>query len=156
MSNRDQVKNHSPANILHAWLLVSSLAADPEAPVDSLWRAYVNYKPDGVDIVVVTDSGGRLDGRSMRTGRTYKHPAVQVLTQGAANHEQEAWDVIERIETALDKLKRKTVTLQEDFQYRINSATKLSVPTALGRSPETDRPMFSLNVLLDITPCKNK
>lgn len=142
------VSNHSAANILHKWLLLEGLVGNIETSEN--WPGFVNFMPDAPDnLVVLTDTGGTLDGRGHRSKKTYKHPAVQVRVRGGVAFEQEAFNLCERISQAFDSLVRKEVVIDDDSLYLVKSVSHTSTVTALGRGPESDRPSFVVNVLVD-------
>jgi hypothetical protein len=140
---------HTPASLLYQWLINNELAGDPEI-TSELWPVYINFQPDKPDnLIVVTDSGGRIDGRGHNSKKSYKHPAVQLLVRARRDKEPEAYEKIFELDEKLDELVRETVVRDEDFAYQIKSVSKTTPITALGRSQESDRPSFSVNLLVD-------
>ncbi len=142
---------HSPADILHAWLLQNGHISDPSSQRG--WPGFVNHMPDKPDqCVVVSDTAGVVDGRGQSTNRTYRHNGIQIRTRGKRVDYGTSYQRLNLIAGALDELRRETVTLDEDSLYRINSVTQISTIISIGRSPETDRPGFTLNMSLDVEP----
>lgn len=74
---------HSPAEIVHTWLLSTSVVADPTSSDD--WRAFVNNgTADFTNIVSVNDTTGIGFGRTNPDKIYREHHGIQIYVRGAS------------------------------------------------------------------------
>ena len=147
-------KTHSPAYIVWQWAFDLQLVGD--IAHKEKWPGFINYKPDKPNsIIIFTDDTGQPNGRGHKSRISYELPAVQIYVRAGRNKEQQAYDRCALFKAALDKASKVTVALDEDFSYEIKNFVKISPIRTLGRSPESDRPAFAIDTLLDYRSCTN-
>lgn len=147
----NETRNHSPAQIVYEWALITKLLGDTD--IKETWPGFINFKPDKPDrVITISNTGGQLDGRGMKTRKTYEHPSIQFYVRGTRTGEAQAYDKCVAIKDAIDAVKNKMLTLDDDQHYILQHLSRTTSITALGRSPETDRPAFTINALVNFKP----
>lgn len=137
---------HTPAAIIVQYLIDREQVTRPESHQD--WPVYYASLPDKPDrVVVVYDTGGRLDGRIQRTRETVIHPAFQVRLR--CRDYTAGFLKISALRTALDQILNTLVEF-EDVTYLIKSATQTTPIMVMGQD-ENRRDNFTLNGTLTLS-----
>ena len=112
------------------------------------YEVFVGHMPDKPDkaVRVLQVTGGRLEGRRMRTGVTEVHPAMQVLVRGP--NEEEAMATIELISAMADTVYMAQISSGEILQC-INKTNTIG---SLGQEQQTRRCFCSQSYRLTILP----
>jgi hypothetical protein len=137
----------SPADVVRWLLILLDLGTDPE-DADS-WPIHASSEPDSPDnLITVYDTAGMTDGRVHRTGETAEHRGVMVQVRGT--DQPTAWVKSDAIREALDEQVHNLLVTIDDEEYVVYAVTRHSGPLSLGREPNTDRFLFTLNAVVTV------
>jgi hypothetical protein len=144
---------HSPAHILQQLLIDLGKGTDPTGSSD--WPIFYANEPDNPDsLIVVLDTVGRKDGRSMIGGEVFEHHGTNILVRSAKH--PLGYAKIDSIAKALDEdvlnsvVTLTAVTGTSTAQYIINSISRDST-RSLGKGPTpSNRNFFDLNALISL------
>ena len=111
------------------------------------YTVFTNHMPATPDnaIVIRELPGGRLEGRSMSSGKTSEHPAVYLLVRGI---DSTARDVIQQISNLVDTIYWSTLS---DGQ-RLQNITKSNTIGFIGQENQTRRYLYSQTYRLTLEP----
>lgn len=144
---------HFPSDILRYFLVNGQFGSLPSG-TDS-WPICVNEASDLPDeMILISDTTGSMDGRSLRTGRTYEHFGLQVLVR--STDRLLAWRRIQILAKVMDSIFRQRVLLETD-EYLLQSITRTTPIIPLGTAREEKerarkRYIFTTNGLATISP----
>lgn len=138
---------HSPADVVRYLLIAQGLGTLPSAGAG--WPVFASAEPDSPDsVITVYDTEGRLDAHEMVGGVGCEHHGVNIRVRDA------------RQETAFAKARTIAVALDEDVYdgsvtistsvYLVHAVTRTGGVLPVGREPETDRSVFTLNAVADL------
>ncbi len=119
-------------------------------PPGTVWPIYVGSMPISPDMcIVIYDTTGRYDGRTMDDGVVQLHPGLQVRTR--AQDYTVAEQKIAAIEAALDALHNTAITATDEGKtYTVAAVTRTSNRVDMGREEKNRRQHFSLNAILTL------
>jgi hypothetical protein len=130
--------------------------ADLGESTGSSWPIYVSFLPGDApdDSIVVYDTAGVLDGRSMRTGDKFTHPGVQALIRSAKYGN--GFHKARRIAGAMDRVKRARVVISSGAfagTYTVDNISRTGDVLPVGVEEEGDRRRhrFTVNAILTVT-----
>jgi hypothetical protein len=140
--------DHGPEEVVAQLLIDRLLVTDPVE--DKPWPVKVNDESTNEDeSVTVSGYDGKIDGRSMPTGRVHSHPAVQIKVKGRdqvtarAKAKAIAHEVDENVYHAAVTLEGKT--------YCVQSIGRTSTFNFAGKETAvSQRNVFTLNALVTI------
>ncbi len=147
--------DHSPADIVNALLVLLDLGSDPTVAAD--WPVFISFLPAPsqvagkevpVNAMCVYDTQGRPAGRSMRTGKVYSFPGLQITVR--AGTERTSYLKAVEIARAMDNVYRTEVVV-DDVRYIVNNLSRTSEPLSLGREPDKDTRRYSVNSVCTIS-----
>lgn len=139
---------HSPADVLR-WLLVSDgILTDPA--LGSAWPGYASNEPDLPNSqVTLYDTQGQLDGRDSPTGDRQEHQGVMVrLRLAAGTGFTDGWAKMDAIRQWMDSGSTKRTITVGAASYRVQAVTRKTGVLYVGREPETNRLVFTINAIV--------
>ena len=137
--------DHSPADIVRFLLIELGVGSEPVS--DTAWPIFVSNTPDLPDnLITLIDTSGVIDGRIMRTGEVHEHYGLSVQVRGTGH--TVAWQKMNQVKTALDESVLNSSVTIDNSNYMVHSVSRRSGPLALGREAETDRFLFTFNVIV--------
>lgn len=143
--------DHSPAKVIKE-MLIDLSSGSATSLLDSDWSVYVSSIPDSPDkIVVVTDTTGKDDGRSMIDGYRMVNHGFQILIRSQTF--PEGYQKANEIAIDLDGVVRRTVVIGSSV-YLVHSISRVGDVIAVGTEvPASQRQLFTINarVTLDQT-----
>lgn len=136
---------HSQADILASYLIAAGVGVNPAPALPiTTWPIYIDSQPDIPDrLIVIYSRGGRLDGRSHKTGTVLTHPGIQVAIRVRAGDYRSGYLKGNNVASELDDILNNMVTLQSKT-YKVAAVTRTSDVLSIGQDPRS-RPMFTLN-----------
>lgn len=143
---------YSAADVLLSYLIDEGICKEELTDDDSIeWNGYVDAKPPkGKRVIVLQDSTGILDRRSMRTGRMHHHPGVEIMI--VCDDYRTGWRKLKEIVHHLNEnVNRSFVQHDNTMLFRIDSLSQRSDLIPLGPEPDGQREMFSVNYTATIT-----
>jgi hypothetical protein len=139
------ILTHSPAEVLRYLLIQLGHGVLP--PASSGWPISVSSEQDLPDqVITIYDTAGRYDGRSMQTGQKWEFYGVQIRVRGL-NH-SDCQLKARQIAVALDESIRNNVVTISTTQYGVYSTSRTSGPMSIGKEPNTNRVLFTINAVV--------
>jgi hypothetical protein len=136
---------NSQAEVVQQLLIDLTLCTDPTN--GESWPVYESNEPDSPDeAVTVYDTEGVTEGRVQRTGETYEHRGVMLQTRGTTK--LRAWAKADSLRRHLDESVHNAQVTIDTKTYTVYSVTRRSGPIYVGREPNTNRYLFTLNVVV--------
>lgn len=140
--------DHSPADILAAWLIAEGYGTRPSA--NGLWPIYVNFMPGGNnEAICVYDTVGTNDGRSHRDGELIEHPGIQIRFR-ANDHRTGYYKADTIAKEGLDTINQAPAVINSS-NYLIQNAKRTGNINSLGEDPATRKRIFTVNALLTVS-----
>lgn len=139
------MSNHSGAEILRADLIVGGIGVlFSKATGPASWPIYTTHMPDNPDnALCVYDTGGRREGRVMRTGESVGKPGWQISARAEVFRVGMAKANV--IAAYLDSILRNTVSV-DGVSYLIQAVKQTSMVLSIGQEPDGKRRnLFTLN-----------
>jgi hypothetical protein len=132
-----------PVNEIVANVLIGlGFGKHPQDP--GQWPVFYSFEPaNPARCITVYGSLGVIDGRSQKSGKTYEHPAFQVRVRSDIYTIGDA--KIEQIKEGLNAARRLEVVFTDGEVFKIQSFSLTSLPIPIGRDPDTQRELFTLN-----------
>lgn len=135
--------DHSPARIIRE-LLIDLSSGSATASLDNDWAILVNNLPDTPDsALVVNDTTGILDGRSMIDGEVLTNHGIQLIIRD--DNQQDGYAKANDIAIALDGIRRNTVIV-ESSTYLVHAVSRKGDVIYLGVDvPRSNLHLYSIN-----------
>lgn len=146
--------NHSPANILAAYLDAYAVDNPPPGNPDQTYYARQPDHTTAPDCLCVYDTAGKKNGRMLvvvdgkKVGQTVHHPGYQVRSR--AHTPAAAWALLAWAMAAMDVAAGVTVEV-DGTSYRLHAVTSAGSPLTLPPAPETDLAGYTTNGTVTIT-----
>jgi len=139
---------HSPADILGQ--LLHDLGLGVIAPTTSNWPIFIANTPDSPDnLITLTDTTGKLQGRIMVSGEAVAFPGLQIKVRGVTH--QVGWTKINAIAEAMDKNVKLSTVRIDSTTYTVTCVDRSGDIAKLGsESPTSKRKNFTLNLLVTV------
>jgi hypothetical protein len=138
---------HSPAKVLQQLLV--NLGAGTLPSANGSWPISSEQeldKPDGS--IVVIDTVGFSDGRNSVTAEHDYHHGFQLRLRHASKNS--AFTKINSIAVVMDETVLDNTVVVDENTYRVHAITKRGDIISLGREPESDRSIFTLNATITL------
>jgi hypothetical protein len=141
------VLTHSPAHVLTQ--LLSDLGVGYLPGSSGTWALQFGKEPENPDTAITLyNTASRLNGRLHPTGVTQEHHGVLIRVRAAKN--STGWTKANAIANTLDtSTSLKTVTVS-GTTYTVYAVTRTSGVLSLGKAPESNRNLFTINVVVAI------
>lgn len=144
----------SPAEVIQQLLIDGGLTT--EGGQEGQWPCWSDREPDDTDgpipdeIVVVYDTQGVDDLRTMIDGKLYTHHGIQLLIRAATKGRGYAKAMAAR--NYLAEAIRNTYTTVVETRYLVHAVTKIGDVIPIGTDPGTSkRTMFTVNATVAMT-----
>ena len=141
---------HPPAKIILQYLLDQALATQFDA--DSAWPVYLNYMPDGSDVVqnclAVYDTSGVIDGRLQYDGVFQEGHGVQIKIR--AIDDNTCRNKANTIRNNFDTVVLRKIVTVDGTDYLLQAINRTSDILRLGPRKETNSREYTLNLIASI------
>lgn len=137
----------SPASIFQQLLVDLSLGTIPTD--EGSWPVYAGNLPGETDnSILVTDSENVAQGVHQISGQTQEHHGVKITVRGQTR--PTAWTKANAVAVALDGSVRNTTVTVSSIDYIVYAVDRRSGPLAVGKEPETNRYIYTINVVASL------
>lgn len=138
--------SHTPAQVIRQLLI--DLAVGTDITDAAAWPIYGSLHPDTPDnSIAVTDTPGRVNGRSQIDGEVTEHHGVQVRIRGITH--EVGYVRANLIKNAIDKESTRAQVVIGTSTYTVHAITRVGDVIAMGpESPSSRRRLFSINAVV--------
>ena len=141
------ILTHSPAQVLRELIIALNQGTDPDASLS--WPVYADKKPDDPDnLIVVFNSTGRNEGRTMKDGEFQEKHGCRVVVRHT--HPETGYTKARAIQQLFDQEVYQEVVTHNSVDYSIHSISRSEDIVNLGHEPGNRRLLFSFNCLINL------
>lgn len=141
------ILTHSPADVIASLLVDNGVTV--AASTGNAWSTFIDTEPDAPDnCVTIYNTSGRLLGRTHVDKEVQLTHGIQIRVRATTN--PVGYSKMSAISEVCDAVARGAITL-DAIDYLVHSMTRSSDVLSLGKLPETNRSIFTINYLLSIT-----